>query len=84
MVGAALRSVSARANEMATPLPGLDEVRITVAFSGVNPGDVKKRQSGRVWLRNATLSRWPFITTCAFPTPCTASSRSWLRVKAFQ
>jgi len=30
--------------EMATPLPGLNEVRIRVAVSGVNPGDVKKRQ----------------------------------------
>lgn len=30
--------------EMATPDPGLGEVRIRVAASGVNPGDVKKRQ----------------------------------------
>ena len=26
------------------PLPGRDEVRIRIAFSGVNPGDVKKRE----------------------------------------
>ena len=30
--------------EMATPEPGPGEVRIGVAASGVNPGDVKKRQ----------------------------------------
>jgi NADPH2:quinone reductase len=30
--------------EMATPEPGPGEVRIRVAASGVNPGDVKKRQ----------------------------------------
>ena len=29
--------------EMDDPHPGADEVRIRVAFSGVNPGDVKKR-----------------------------------------
>ncbi len=30
--------------EMAAPVPGPNEVRIRVAVSGVNPGDVKKRQ----------------------------------------
>ena len=30
--------------EMATPEPGPGEVRIRVAASGINPGDVKKRQ----------------------------------------
>jgi NADPH2:quinone reductase len=30
--------------EMPTPMPGPGEVRIRVAASGVNPGDVKKRQ----------------------------------------
>ena len=30
--------------EMTTPEPGPGEVRIRVAASGVNPGDVKKRQ----------------------------------------
>lgn len=30
--------------EIEAPLPGLNEVRIRVAASGVNPGDVKKRQ----------------------------------------
>jgi NADPH:quinone reductase len=30
--------------EMATPAPGPGEVRINVAASGINPGDVKKRQ----------------------------------------
>lgn len=30
--------------EMADPHPGGGEVRIRVAFSGVNPGDVKKRE----------------------------------------
>lgn len=30
--------------EMATPVPGPGEVRIRVSVSGVNPGDVKKRQ----------------------------------------
>lgn len=30
--------------EMADPHPGAGEVRIRVAFSGVNPGDVKKRE----------------------------------------
>jgi len=30
--------------EMTTPEPGLGEVRIRVAASGINPGDVKKRQ----------------------------------------
>jgi NADPH2:quinone reductase len=30
--------------EMPTPEPGPDEVRIRVAASGVNPGDIKKRQ----------------------------------------
>lgn len=30
--------------EMATPVPGAGEVRIRVHASGVNPGDVKKRQ----------------------------------------
>jgi hypothetical protein len=29
--------------EMDDPQPGAGEVRIRVAFSGVNPGDVKKR-----------------------------------------
>lgn len=29
--------------EMPQPLPGEDEVRIRLAFSGINPGDVKKR-----------------------------------------
>src|SRR5271169_899187 len=30
--------------EMEKPQPGAGEVRIRVAFSGVNPGDVKKRE----------------------------------------
>jgi NADPH:quinone reductase-like Zn-dependent oxidoreductase len=30
--------------EMPDPAPGLGEVRIRVAVSGVNPGDVKKRE----------------------------------------
>jgi NADPH:quinone reductase-like Zn-dependent oxidoreductase len=30
--------------EMEDPVPGAGEVRIRVAFSGVNPGDVKKRE----------------------------------------
>ena len=30
--------------EMADPHPGVGELRIRVAFSGVNPGDVKKRE----------------------------------------
>ena len=30
--------------EMSTPMPGPGEVRIRIAVSGVNPGDVKKRQ----------------------------------------
>src|SRR5262249_61319966 len=30
--------------EMTTPEPGLGEGRIRVAASGINPGDVKKRQ----------------------------------------
>jgi NADPH:quinone reductase len=30
--------------EMEDPQPGAGEVRIRVAFSGVNPGDVKKRE----------------------------------------
>ena len=29
--------------EMPQPLPGQGEVRIRLAFSGINPGDVKKR-----------------------------------------
>ena len=29
--------------EMPQPLPGEGEVRIRLAFSGINPGDVKKR-----------------------------------------
>jgi NADPH2:quinone reductase len=28
---------------MPTPEPGAGEVRIRLAFSGINPGDVKKR-----------------------------------------
>ena len=32
-----------RVGEMATPSPGPGEVRVRVHFSGVNPGDVKKR-----------------------------------------
>jgi len=33
-----------KVGDIATPLPGLNEVRIRVAVSGVNAGDVKKRQ----------------------------------------
>ncbi|UNO43191.1 NADPH:quinone reductase [Streptomyces sp. MST-110588] len=36
-----------RVGEMETPVPGPGEVRIRVEFSGINTGDVKKRQ---VWL----------------------------------
>src|SRR5438093_792468 len=31
--------------EMPDPIPGPGEVRIRIAVSGVNPGDVKKRQN---------------------------------------
>src|SRR6185295_6339602 len=31
--------------EMPDPIPGPGEVRIRVAVSGINPGDVKKRQN---------------------------------------
>lgn len=34
------------------PQPSAGEVRIRIAFSGVNPGDVKKTR-GRVWGGNA-------------------------------
>jgi NADPH2:quinone reductase len=30
--------------DMETPLPGAGQVRIRIAASGINPGDVKKRQ----------------------------------------
>jgi NADPH2:quinone reductase len=30
--------------EMDTPMPGEGEVRIRIAASGINPGDVRKRQ----------------------------------------
>jgi NADPH2:quinone reductase len=33
--------------EMPTPEPGRDEIRVRVAFSGINPGDTKKREG---WL----------------------------------
>ncbi|GCD41256.1 NADPH:quinone reductase [Streptomyces paromomycinus] len=36
--------------ELPTPEPGPGELRIRLAFSGINPGDVKKRQ---VWLGSA-------------------------------
>jgi NADPH2:quinone reductase len=36
--------------EMAAPEPGLDEVRVRVTLSGVNPGDTKKRGG---WLGSA-------------------------------
>ena len=29
--------------EMVDPVPGRGEVRVRVAFSGINPGDTKKR-----------------------------------------
>jgi hypothetical protein len=32
--------------EMADPTPGPGEVRIRMVASGINPGDVKKRQNG--------------------------------------
>ncbi|WP_030671824.1 NADPH:quinone reductase [Streptomyces rimosus] len=40
-----------RVGELPTPEPGPGELRIRLAFSGINPGDVKKRQ---VWLGAAT------------------------------
>ena len=40
--------------EMDEPLPS--QVRIRIAFSGVNPGDVKKRQDS-FWRRNAISAR---------------------------
>src|SRR5207237_2900600 len=36
-----------RVGEVADPLPGPGEVRVRLRYSGVNPGDVKKRQG---WL----------------------------------
>ena len=30
---------------MADPIPGSGEVRIRIAASGINPGDIKKRQN---------------------------------------
>src|SRR4029450_7915599 len=36
--------------EQADPEPGADEVRVRVSYSGVNPGDTKKR---RGWLGSA-------------------------------
>ncbi len=33
-----------KVGEMPDPVPGAGEVRIRVASSGVNPGDIKKRQ----------------------------------------
>ena len=33
--------------EMATPVPGPDEVRVRLTYSGINPGDIKKREG---WL----------------------------------
>ncbi|KEF08946.1 hypothetical protein ADK47_00595 [Streptomyces rimosus subsp. rimosus] len=40
-----------RVGELPTPEPGPGELRIRLAFSGINPGDVKKRQ---IWLGAAT------------------------------
>ena len=37
-------AASVLVGEMTTPEPGLGEVRIRVAASGISPGDVKKRQ----------------------------------------
>jgi NADPH2:quinone reductase len=34
-----------RVGEIADPLPAADEVRIGIAASGINPGDIKKRQN---------------------------------------
>jgi NADPH2:quinone reductase len=31
-------------SEMPDPIPGAGEVRIRIAVSGINPGDIKKRQ----------------------------------------
>ena len=39
--------------EMPDPRPGPGEVRIRIAASGINPGDIKKRQdSGSAWARH--------------------------------
>lgn len=40
-----------RVGELPFPEPGPGEVRVRVTLSGVNPGDVKKRQG---WLGSAT------------------------------
>ena len=34
-----------RVGVIADPLPGADELRIRMAASGINPGDIKKRQN---------------------------------------
>lgn len=41
-----------RVGELPTPEPGPGELRIRLEFSGLNPGDVKKRQ---VWLGNSEM-----------------------------
>jgi hypothetical protein len=38
-----------RVGVMADPTPGAGEVRIRIAASGINPGDIKKRQRLRIW-----------------------------------
>ena len=51
---------------MADPQPGPGEVRIRVHASGINPGDVKKRQDLRRWPpRGYSTSRSPSTTTSA-------------------
>ena len=42
--------------KMPDPIPAAGEVRIRVAASGINPGDVKKRQDTRTRLQSRSFS----------------------------
>ena len=42
--------------DMPDPMPGAGEVRIRIAASGINPGDIKKREKC-LWLRHGVSSR---------------------------
>ena len=58
---------------MAVPDPGPGEVRVRVRFSGVNPGDTKKRSDSLGYGK-------PFRASCptvTAPASSTLSARAW-------
>jgi hypothetical protein len=43
--------------DMLDPAPGPCELRIRIAASGINPGDIKKRQDARVWYARTAMAQ---------------------------